>query len=78
MRNKAAGWSEAWEAWGKVIGKRCGHHGSAQAPTKPLQVQMEALSMVGPLRSKGRRAATRACPVAELVVLASLNQLSLN
>ena len=78
MRNKAAGWSRAWEAWGKMIEKRYGNHGSAQAPTKPLQVQMEALRMVSPLRSKGHRAATPACPVAELMVLASLNQLSLN
>lgn len=30
MRNEAAEWSEAWEAWGKVIEKRCSGCGSGQ------------------------------------------------
>ena len=30
MRNEAAEWFEAWEAWGKVIGKLCSGCGSGQ------------------------------------------------
>ena len=30
MRNEAAEWFEAWEAWGKVIEKRCSGCGSGQ------------------------------------------------
>ena len=30
IKNKGAGWSEAWGAWGNVVGKTCDNHRSAQ------------------------------------------------
>lgn len=30
IKNKAAGWSEVYGAWGKSVGKRCSNHRSAQ------------------------------------------------
>ena len=46
IRNKETGrWSEVWGAWGKMIGKRCGNHASAQVQLSYSSLHVQRVTM---------------------------------
>lgn len=78
MRNKTAGPSEVWEAWGawgKVIGKRFRNPCSVQVK-KATNLRKWSFSTLW--YQKGHLAGTDACPVEGLLVWSHLDQLSWN